>query len=134
MTMLPPAWSRMALATALEALYVAALVSLTVVHRLNVVPTSLSFYPRLQEVELQQFSPQTRATAAIYAALHTTGLADMATATLWLLLVRRFLHVDLTSVRQCFQRMRSYMEPTLATSFGTSPRSIDSTQCSSRRV
>ena len=75
---LPPAWIDCVSSVAHEALFVSMLV-----------------------VDVQRFSPVCIAVAAVYLGLRATGLVRLPTATFWLVLCQRSLHVDLLSVREC---------------------------------
>ena len=55
----------------------------------------------MQVVEIQKYSPVCIAVAVVYLALRSCGLANFPTATFWLLLCHRTLHIDLFAIREC---------------------------------
>ena len=64
-----------------------------------------------QHITLHRYSPVTIAAASLVVAIRAAGLATHPTATAWLSLVERSLHVDLESLRACAERLRRLAEP-----------------------
>lgn len=73
----------------------------------QVVPLTVeAFFIAALEVDIHVYSPGTIATASIALALRAVSLDSTPTATYWLMLVKRSLHLDISSVRQCLLRLQ----------------------------
>lgn len=64
-----------------------------------------------QHIAIHRYSPATIAISCLVLALRVVGLAAHPTATAWLSLVERSLHVDLDSVHACTEQLLRLAEP-----------------------